>query len=76
LIALKSQTNSLLAQLRTINDPNARREVYNEPPVQEAAPQPVSSEQVIPNQTNFDDIDTVTDAYNETELEQVLETIE
>lgn len=76
LMALKSQTNSLLAQLRTINDPNARREVYNEPAPQQAPPTPVSNEQVIPNQNNFDDIDTVTDAYNETELEQVLETIE
>jgi hypothetical protein len=76
LMALKSQTNSLLAQLRTINDPNAKREVYNEPAPQQAPPTPVSNEQVIPNQTNFDDIDTVTDAYNETELEQVLETIE
>lgn len=76
LMALKSQTNSLLAQLRTINDPNARREVDNEPSQQQAPPQPVSAEQVIPNQTNFDDIDTVTDAYNQTELEQVLETIE
>jgi len=78
LMALKSQTNSLLSQLRTINDPNAQRQVYNEEPIQQAAPQPqpVSAEQVAPNQTNFDDIDSVADAIDETEMEQVVETIE
>ena len=77
LMALKSQTNSLLAQLRTINDPNAPRQVYNEPPVQQAsAPEPQQAEQVVPNQTNFDDIDSAINDYAETELEQVVETME
>jgi hypothetical protein len=76
LMALKSQTNSLLAQLRTNNDPNAPRQVYNEEPIREAAPQPVSAEQVVANQTNFDDIESVADAIDETEMEQVVETIE
>lgn len=79
LMALKSQTNSLLAQLRTINDPNAPRQMYNEEPMQQSPPQPqpVSQEEVVANQTNFDDIDSVADAYSdETELEQVVETIE
>jgi len=75
-LGIKSQINNVLGQLRIMNDPNAQREVYNEPAPQQAPSAPVSNEQVIPNQTNFDDIDTVTDAYNESELEQVLETIE
>jgi hypothetical protein len=77
LMALKSQTNSLLAQLRVANEGSSQRQVYNEPVAQQApAPEPVQAEQVVPNQTNFDDIDVLSDAYNETELEQVVQTIE
>jgi hypothetical protein len=77
LMALKSQTNSLLAQLRTINDPNAPRQYYNQEPTEQAPPppQPVSEEVVVENQNNFDEIDSLANAYNES-LEQVVETIE
>lgn len=76
LMALKSQTNSLLSQLRVNNNPNAAREIYNEQPIQQAQPQPIKDEEVVANQTNFDDIDSLADAFNETEMEQVVETIE
>jgi hypothetical protein len=81
IMALKNQTNSLLAQLRTNNDPNTQRQVYNEPQPQaqaqeEVEPEPIQAEQVSPNQTNFDDIDSAINDYAETEVEQVVETIE
>jgi hypothetical protein len=80
LFALKSQTNSLLTQLKTMSDPNAPRQVYNEQPQEpQQAPiqaQQVKDEEVVANQTNFDDIDSLADAFNETEMEQVVETIE
>lgn len=76
LMALKSQTNSLLSQLRVNNNPNAAREIYNEQPIQQAQPQPIKDEEVVANQTNFDDIDSLADALSETEMEQVVETIE
>ena len=76
LMALKSQTNSLLSQLRTINDPNAPRQVYNEPVQQAPEPEPQQVENVTANQVNFDDIDSAINDYAETELEQVVETVE
>jgi len=81
LFALKTQTNSLLTQLKTMSDPNAPREVYNEQPMQQPqqeAPQTqaVEDEEVVANQTNFDEIDTLADSFSETQLEQVEETIE
>ena len=77
LMALKSQTNSLLTQLRVMNDPNAPRQVYNEPPVQQPVePENVVQEQPIAKQSNFEDIESAINEYAETELEQVVETIE
>jgi hypothetical protein len=79
LFALKSQTNSLLMQLKTMSDPNAPRQMYNEQPQepqQAPTPQPVMDEEVVANQTNFDEIDSLADAFNESEMEQVVETIE
>ena len=83
---LKSQTNSLLTQLKAMSDPNAPRQVYNDEPMQQEAPQSepqpqeqsqaIMEEEVVANQTNFDDIDLLADAFNETEMEQVVETIE
>lgn len=59
LMALKSQTNSLLSQLKGMNEPVQIRQVREEAPQQQQAlePEPVSAEKVVPNQTNFDDID-------------------
>ena len=47
----------------------------SEPQPQEQS-QAIMEEEVVANQTNFDDIDLLADAFNETEMEQVVETIE
>jgi hypothetical protein len=75
-LGIKSQINDVLGQLRAMNDPNAPRQVYNEPAAPAPAPEPQQVENVTEDQVDFENIDSAINDYAETELEQVVETVE
>lgn len=75
LMALKSQTNSLLNQLRGVNESNQDNNYYDNSETQPSEPSE-AGKKIDEGKAEFDEIESVSDSYTETDLERVEETIE
>jgi hypothetical protein len=81
LFALKSQTNSLLDQLRVRNEGNAQNTSYMPPQQPQYEPQPQAYEEVMPEpqpivEQTIQEVEVATPQEEILEIEQVIETKE